>query len=109
MGLSLSLCRTSVEGLKVHLIANANKVEQTRAAVESGVNQLPENVETMKTEYAAKSRRRFKDVSKAISATVDVIDDVNTQVSVAVIQLSNVISSNCVCVCLCVCVSVCVC
>ena len=73
--------RSSVEESKSQLVSNEAIVEESRAAVESNVKQLPDNVETFKTEYAAKSKRRFKDVSKSISSTVDVVDDVNTQVS----------------------------
>jgi len=71
--------RSCVEDFKAQISSNSSSVESTRAAIESSVNQLPANVETVKTEYAAKSKRRFKEVSKAVSATIDVVEDVNAQ------------------------------
>jgi len=53
--------------------------EASRAAGTQAITQLPASVETLKVEYASKTKRRVKDVGKEIHSTIDVIDDVNTQ------------------------------
>ena len=62
------------------MVTDAGNVEQSRATIVAAVDQLPDNVASFKTEYAAKSKRRLKDVTKSITSTNDVVDDVNTQV-----------------------------
>ena len=72
--------RSSLEASKSQVVTDAGNVEQSRATIVAAVDQLPDNVASFKTEYAAKSKRRLKDVTKSITSTNDVVDDVNTQV-----------------------------
>lgn len=71
--------KSLIEASRLQTSTNASTIEASRAATETAVNKLPVNVETMKTEYSAKSKRRVKEVSKCISAMVDVVEDVNAQ------------------------------
>ena len=76
----LSFTRSCFEEAKTEVSTNATTVESTRVGIESAVNELPAKAETLKTEYAAKSKRRIKEVSKSVSATIDVVEDVNSMV-----------------------------
>jgi len=71
--------KNSVESSKEQIRSDLESVESSRLLTENTIKQLPEDVDTLKSEYAIKAKRRCKDVTKTITSTINIVDDVNAQ------------------------------